>query len=989
MNKFIKILTIAIFIQSLLWGAFKTPREAEIFARNWLRNKGLSKSAANSIQKIETKTFQETPVLHIIHFQPAGFMILAADDNTPPVLAYSEESQLDIHSENPGLQAFLSQYSQRVYKNTKIDNQRTRAMWNNVESVSTLSDTIVPLVKTLWDQGWPYNKFCPVDSSAGSYTNYRVWAGCVATAMSQIMKFYNYPDSGRGSHSYVHEEYDTLSINLDSVGYEWSKMRNVIFSHSHDTLIDPIAQLMYHCGVAVNMGYGPQGSGAFSQDVPQVMMDYFDYSPETQYLNRASYSDANWKEQLKAELSDGRPIYYSGNDGEAGHAFVCDGYEKRKTGDYFHFNWGWSGSGNGYFTIDNMTFNYGQGIVINFAPKGKIAKFKTNVLKGVVPLTVQFTDLTEDETLIAWEWDFDGDGITDSDDQHPTWTYSDYGHFSITLRVTDGTHSYQKTEPNLIEVISKDEIYGNITANRTLEAGIIKVLGDIAIPENVTLTILPGAEMVFQGNYELKVDGNIIAEGSPDNRIKFSVSDTTGFSNFDGNSGGWKGIYLTGKANDTTSFKFCDFEFVKKSNAIRNINNNNLFLYKCTFRNNIGSVLGFWFNQEKRIKIDKCLFENNINHGSNTYANWGTAIVGYYANLDITNSIFANNKIMKAGVINLANTSTLNLVNCTITDNLPQENTLAVLDFSTDSELNIQNTILWNDQVNEIHFSGKNKISLSYTDLQSGLSQISGDAPHFLQYENNLNVDPQFADNTYQLTGLSQCIDRGTLPGDSLIIDSLDFKLDFRMYSNAIDLGAQEYAGNPENFGVGFTADIDSGGSPLEVTFSDTTKTDNIISVQWDFENDGTWDSDDRSEVVHVYDRPGVYSVSMLALTADSIPVFVLAQNLVTVSGEAVAIEKNSLVPENFYLAQNFPNPFNPSTTIHYGLPEPADVLLEIYNLLGQKVTTLEKAPKPAGHYSVKWLGTSDLGKPVPSGIYIYTLKYNHIRLSNKMFFMK
>ena len=340
-------------------------------------------------------------------------------------------------------------------------------------------------------------------------------------------------------------------------------------------------------------------------------------------------------------------------------------------GDFFHFNWGWSGSGNGYFTVDNMTFNYGQDIVINFAPRGQIAKFDADIKKGAIPMIVNFTDMTDDENITSWEWDFDGDGEADSYEQNPSWIFEENGYYSVTLKVTNDSISYQKTMPDLIEVISKDEIYGSLMTNRTLESGIVKVLNNVTVPEGVTLTILPGVEMEFQGNFELKVEGNIIAEGTRYDSVLFTVADTTSFSDINGSSGGWKGIYLTGKANDTTSFKYCKFDYVKKSNAIRNINNNSLFLQNCTFSNNIGSALGFWFNKEKRIKIDKCLFENNMNHGAGTYANWGSSIVGYFAHLDITNSIFANNQMLNAGAISLASSSSLNLVNCTVTDNIP------------------------------------------------------------------------------------------------------------------------------------------------------------------------------------------------------------------------------------------------------------------------------------------------------------------------------
>jgi hypothetical protein len=210
------------------------------------------------------------------------------------------------------------------------------------------------------------------------------------------------------------------------------------------------------------------------------------------------------------------------------------------------------------------------------------------------------------------------------------------------------------------------------------------------------------------------------------------------------------------------------------------------------------------------------------------------------------------------------------------------------------------------------------------------------------------------------------------------------------LYSAALDLGAMEYPGEPARFNVGFTADIDSGEFPLTVTFTDTTKTDDIIAVKWDFENDGTWDAENEFELTHTYENPGTYSVSMLALRPDSTAVFVLHDDLIQVTGiETGLADHEKSLPGNYYLEQNYPNPFNPSTTIRYGIPAAAKVNLAIYNILGQKVITLVNSTKSAGHYSVAWNGLNDEGKMLPSGIYIYKLQSNSFSTYKKMFFIK
>jgi hypothetical protein len=121
------------------------------------------------------------------------------------------------------------------------------------------------------------------------------------------------------------------------------------------------------------MMYGADGSGAYSYDVPEAVMMYFDYTNRCRYYSRNNYSLEDFQKLLKDQFDMGWPCYYSGQDtdGNGGHAFVCDGYDDN---DMFHFNWGWSGSGDGFFAIDELNvssyaFNNDQGVIINFVPK--------------------------------------------------------------------------------------------------------------------------------------------------------------------------------------------------------------------------------------------------------------------------------------------------------------------------------------------------------------------------------------------------------------------------------------------------------------------------------------------------------------------------------------------------------------------------------------------------------------------------------------------
>ncbi len=204
-------------------------------------------------------------------------------------------------------------------------------------------DNVDPLLSTLWNQGTYYNQLCPTDPNGpGGH----VWAGCVATAMGQVMKYHDHPDQGTGSHSYYAAGYGTQSANFGVTTYEWSSMPNQINSNNL-----PIATLLYHLGVSVDMQYSPNGSGAYSSDARDALVDYFSYSPNAQLLPKNSFPIETFIYKLQNELNLNRPVYYSGSGSGGGHAFVCDGYQGD---DYFHFNWGWSGYGDGYFYLNNL-----------------------------------------------------------------------------------------------------------------------------------------------------------------------------------------------------------------------------------------------------------------------------------------------------------------------------------------------------------------------------------------------------------------------------------------------------------------------------------------------------------------------------------------------------------------------------------------------------------------------------------------------------------
>ena len=252
--------------------------------------------------------------------------------------------------------------------------------WKSLETTGKTKpamrgQSVEPLCTTKWNQSWPYNKFCPEQSASWASHGHAV-VGCVATAMAQIMAYWDYPTQGTGSHTYVPMCNDTengcwqtpaypqQTVNFGATTYDWENMVDYIDASSPVEQIDAIATISYHCGVAVNMMYDHHGtgSGAHSTDVPAAAQNYFGYAP-SQVTNFGNYTA--WMTSLKNAIDMRRPVYYSGC-GTGCHAFVCDGYDENQL---YHFNYGWGGSGDGYFAPNAIEYSVSQvQSIFNFMP---------------------------------------------------------------------------------------------------------------------------------------------------------------------------------------------------------------------------------------------------------------------------------------------------------------------------------------------------------------------------------------------------------------------------------------------------------------------------------------------------------------------------------------------------------------------------------------------------------------------------------------------
>lgn len=271
-----------------------------------------------------------------------GFILVSADDNMPALLGYSENGYFDQKTSSPSLKWWISQYAEEGELISSTIQSSRNSFDSKFHAPSADKEEIPYMIQTLWGQQNPYNLDCPKIGSSRCVT------GCIATAMAQIIKYHAYPESGFGENTY--EWNDTLlNYNFASAKFEYSDMLDSYRSSSaSEDQKKAVANLMYACGVAVDMNYNDNESGATDTYIAYALRHFFKYDNEIKLLKRSFFSASDWEDLIYSELKEKRPVIMGGQARDGGHQFICDGYD----GDgFFHINWGWEGLGDGYFLL--------------------------------------------------------------------------------------------------------------------------------------------------------------------------------------------------------------------------------------------------------------------------------------------------------------------------------------------------------------------------------------------------------------------------------------------------------------------------------------------------------------------------------------------------------------------------------------------------------------------------------------------------------------
>ena len=384
-------------------------------------DKSVALSAAQKFASVQIAVERATPELvytaqneafFVFNIGENGFVIIAGDDAHRPVIGYSNESTFDASNIPPALAYYLDGVAECMLQlhnaNATPD---VAAEWASVLSQGRLISRnggrgTGYFCQTKWDQSYPYNYCCP-DDPAGSGGHAIV--GCLATAMSQLMRFWAYPAQGIGSHCYYHEDYGEICADFGNTIYDWDNMPNTLNSSSSEAEKLATGTLCFHCGVTIDMGYGPDGSGGASGPIPGVMNTYFNYSEANVQRSRNDYETKTWKTMVREQFDMGWPMYYGGCEDDGCHAFVCDGYDDN---DMFHFNLGWGGSSDGWYLIDDAPYTHPADAMFNFVP----AEVYNQTPSAPVDFSAVPVSDTELKTTLHWTnptTTLDGTQLTD------------------------------------------------------------------------------------------------------------------------------------------------------------------------------------------------------------------------------------------------------------------------------------------------------------------------------------------------------------------------------------------------------------------------------------------------------------------------------------------------------------------------------------------------------------------------------------------------
>ena len=424
---------------SIVFSANVTDDTSLLVAKNIFREFHDSQNQNNfKIKNYDIISDEISPLLYIYHLDPKGFIIISAEDKAYPLIAYGFEHDFKLENMPSNLTRVMDTYKNQIVILRDSNEERSSDIineWNNYLSNDGHNDNsntrnVSPLIDAEFDQSGSWNNILT------SETGFNGPLGCVAISMGQIMHYWSYPEQGEGSNYYMEDDLGMLEADFGQTFYDFDNMAATYATN-------PSRLLLYHCGISVNMDYENGGSGAQCQGVypsaEYAMKTFFKYADSIQSVDGDNYTTTEFRNILKNELDNNKPILFSGfsdSYGNGGHAWNVDGYQ----GNNLHCNWGWGGWSNGYYSLPYLNgFDTWQNALINLIPEtyeNPLALFEVEVSEMTATL-IDLSEVVNEEEIEYWTWDY-GDGNVETNLYgFNEYTYANSGEYELSLTVTN------------------------------------------------------------------------------------------------------------------------------------------------------------------------------------------------------------------------------------------------------------------------------------------------------------------------------------------------------------------------------------------------------------------------------------------------------------------------------------------------------------------------------------------------------------------------
>ena len=801
-----------------------------------------------------------TVLAYVTELEPLGFIATSPDTDITPIIAYSFKNSFptDEDRKNPLYRLLKEDMKLRKKALAEYDQFNTTEnnnLWNlyaDEDTEPSVSQSFQQWpeegttstggwLESTWVQDSPYNDFCPLDPVDAN----RTYVGCVATAMAQVINYhrqcnvsfdeddefttYSGIDIDKDSDIYDFPSFEELNEQLEDLRLKYSRQ-----IEPNDT---DVAALSFACGVAVEMDYTSEGSGASSYDARYALLYKFGFhsAEMTGGLSHEFYR------ALQENMINRLPVFLaiSQTDGYGGHALVCDGYN---TNGEYHLNFGW-----GSDRPEEMTevwyhlpsdlpsdLNIVTEVILNIQPVAATIKPDPSSLRFYCvpgeesePETLFIKNNTAEQIFISSISCSEGFLISTSDDgysdfidsleiQHPGQESSINvkfcpdagGGYYGTLAIDYGQGNTRHVILNGHSFTGGTEIEeGEVSGTWTDANSPYFISGDIEVPEDAELVIEPGVKVFFVGPYSMTIGENarLAAEGNENNPIEF----TTLHKDL-----GWGGLRFLDSGDDDVLIH-CTISYAKKNAGLLTR------YYYPQGDEGKDSCGGAIFCYASSPIITNCKITNNIgDKGGALYCNESYPV--------ISNTLIANNTSLgsspQCGGICTEGWGAPEIINCSIVNNSPG----GIFTVSGDG-VDMTNSIVWGNERYQIETDESVPV-VSFCDVQGGYPG-----------EGNIDVDPCFFDPStgvgvgydgpsanWMLQSSSPCINSGT----ETYLPETDLAGSERIYSDIVDLGAYENQSDLPLITIAPAGTVDAGfvaldtESTIMLDITNTGKTD-------------------------------------------------------------------------------------------------------------------------------------------------------------------